>query len=582
MNLDPAVQLAFSVHAHRGAYALLLGSGISRAAQIPTGWEVLSDLIGRCAAISGHDLPDGDDPVVWYRNHFDEEPHYSTVIERLAPRAAERTSLLKRYFEPTEEERAENIKVPTAAHKAIAELVRRGYLRVIITTNFDRLLEQALQTEGVQPTVVYTPDQMEGMMPLDFTDCLVAKIHGDYLDTRLRNTDSELAAYDLATNVLLDRILHSYGLIVCGWSADWDPALRDAICRNTRFVFSSFWMACGEPAGEANQVIAHRQATVVPIEAADQAFTDLKQNIDAIEARSLLDPVTPSLAVQRTKRLLKQAAPRIDLEDFVVSELTRVRQALGCEHFPTSSPHPDERNFAQRVKEMEVICSRLVPMLATLAYWGDGEDEAVLTRCLERVATVEPAGGMAVWLNLRYYPVTLAVYAVVIAACCRKRWQLAKCVLIDSKAEYKNLGERALGFIVAPRNSLDYTLSQGLNPRENGNRRLTPASDWLVKRLESMLRDILGGDVDFEDAFDRAEFLMSVASYEVTESILYGRYLWHASSMRKNKLVIEAAEYVTGTGRGQHPLLAAGFLGGDAKRLQTVLGLMAEQSRKMF
>lgn len=51
--IDPLTSLAFSVYSGEGVYALLLGSGLSRAAQIPTGWEGLLDLIRNIAAVEG-------------------------------------------------------------------------------------------------------------------------------------------------------------------------------------------------------------------------------------------------------------------------------------------------------------------------------------------------------------------------------------------------------------------------------------------------------------------------------------------------------------------------------------------------
>lgn len=42
---DPLTQLAFSVYENPGVFALLLGSGLSRAADIPTGWEITLDLV---------------------------------------------------------------------------------------------------------------------------------------------------------------------------------------------------------------------------------------------------------------------------------------------------------------------------------------------------------------------------------------------------------------------------------------------------------------------------------------------------------------------------------------------------------
>ena len=38
MTIDPATALAFSMQENKGVYANLLGSGVSHAAQVPTGW----------------------------------------------------------------------------------------------------------------------------------------------------------------------------------------------------------------------------------------------------------------------------------------------------------------------------------------------------------------------------------------------------------------------------------------------------------------------------------------------------------------------------------------------------------------
>jgi hypothetical protein len=92
------------------------------------------------------------DPNAWYRTSFGREPDYSEILNNIAKSPAERMQVLRGYFEPTEEERQEGRKMPTSAHRAIAELVAKGYVRVTITTNFDRLLESALADVGIQIT----------------------------------------------------------------------------------------------------------------------------------------------------------------------------------------------------------------------------------------------------------------------------------------------------------------------------------------------------------------------------------------------------------------------------------------------
>ena len=128
----------------------LLGSGVSRAADIPTGWEIVVDLMGKLAVLEGSTAQGEQELLKWFLTRYGHEPDYSELIERLAPQGELQRGLLEPYFtqlDPATEERRE--REPTAAHHAIARLVSRGVLRVIITTNFDRLMESALRQAGV-------------------------------------------------------------------------------------------------------------------------------------------------------------------------------------------------------------------------------------------------------------------------------------------------------------------------------------------------------------------------------------------------------------------------------------------------
>ena len=245
MQIDPILRSALAIHSNPGAYALLIGSGVSRAAGIPTGWEVVLDLIGRIADLDGQST--GPDPVAWYRERYRKEPGYSDLLDELTSTPEERMTLLRSYFEPTEEEREEGQKTPTAAHRAIANLVKLGYVRMILTTNFDRLIEQALEAVGIRPDVLSTPEAVHSAMPYTHSSCVVVKLHGDYRDPRIRNTDTELARYPEELNHYLDRVLDDFGLIVCGWSADWDTALREAILRAPNRRFAYYWFSQVSP-----------------------------------------------------------------------------------------------------------------------------------------------------------------------------------------------------------------------------------------------------------------------------------------------------------------------------------------------
>ena len=73
--IDPMVSLAFALHSNPGAYAMLVGSGVSVGAGIPTGAQVVLDLNSTVAWALGEDP--GDDVSSWNQERFGEEPDYS-------------------------------------------------------------------------------------------------------------------------------------------------------------------------------------------------------------------------------------------------------------------------------------------------------------------------------------------------------------------------------------------------------------------------------------------------------------------------------------------------------------------------
>src|SRR5690606_95564 len=144
------------------------------------------------------------------------------------------------------------------------------------------LLEMALDAEGVRYTLISTPDQIKGALPLVHAGPTIIKLHGDYRDTRIKNTAGELESYEEDTDVLLDRVLDEYGLIVCGWSADYDIALRAAMERCKSRRFSTYWAAYGEPSETAQKVISCRGAQVLSTTGADDFFTELHEKVTSL------------------------------------------------------------------------------------------------------------------------------------------------------------------------------------------------------------------------------------------------------------------------------------------------------------
>ena len=314
--LDPMVAMATSVHASPGVYALLLGSGVSSAAGVPTGWQVVTDLVRKVAAVSAIEAADAGndataDPEAWWGQHGDgSQLGYSGLLNSLGPTPAARQALLAGDFEPTGADREEGRKVPGAAHDAVAQLVARGAVRVILTTNFDRLIERALEDAGTAPQVLHRPEQLAGATPLANARVTVIKLHGDYADLDQRNTIDELAEYPEALADYLRRVLDEYGLIVSGWSAEWDIALVRALEETRSRRYPLFWSSYGSLGENARRLIAQHRAVSLPGQSADDLFSGLETRLDALDRLSEV-PVTADIAVQRLKRALPDPRRRI-------------------------------------------------------------------------------------------------------------------------------------------------------------------------------------------------------------------------------------------------------------------------------
>lgn len=418
---DSLLTLAFSIESNPGAYALLIGAGVSAGSGVKTAWGVLEDLVGRVAMLEGAE--DLSDPLGWYQREFHDEPRYEALLERLAPTPHERQRLLRGYFEASAEEVESGEKAPTPAHHAIARLIRGGFVRVVVTLNFDRLIEQAVRTVGVEPTVVASHSDVEGMAPLHTLDCCVIHLHGDYLNApTMRNTTSELAAYQPATLALLHRVLEDYGLIIAGWSAQYDPVLRDAISSHYPARFTLTWIEPSQPSNAASDLRALKNGLLVPC-TADSAFGRLADAVDALRARNAPHPLTVPVAVATAKRQLSGRTVAVDLHDTLNQELQRLHDHPDF-HLPSYQSDSPYGGYATMLGRVEGSSRLTCALVATLAYWGTQETDRWWVDELRRFAVRPRTGGMTALLGLRLVTGSALFYAAGVAAVASQRFEL--------------------------------------------------------------------------------------------------------------------------------------------------------------
>ncbi len=369
MDIERLTTLAFSMYSNRGAYALLLGSGISCAARIPSGWKVEEDLIHQLASTQG--IEKSEDWHQWYEATYDEPASYSALLEALAKTPTERVQMMTSFFEQSDDDKEHGWKSPTKAHYAIARLVKAGYIRVILTTNFDRLLEKALESEGVTPQVISSVGAIAQATPIMHSRVpTIVKINGDYLDCEFRNTAEELKDYPDEMRTLLSRIFEDFGLITCGWSAEWDKGLILLIEGAARPRYNSFFAYVGEANKRLSALSNQRAGELLCIENADQLFTELCEQVLALEKYNASRNMTHEMMIARVKKYLSSEQYDIEFADLVekwrdetFKRITEVAQER-LEYTPESFAHCLDIHF-RAVTEIPLLETAILT-----ARWG--------------------------------------------------------------------------------------------------------------------------------------------------------------------------------------------------------------------
>jgi SIR2-like domain len=571
--VDAVLRLAVAVYHGKGAYALLLGSGVSKSANIPTGWEIVLDLIRQLAAAREDQCERGQE-VDWYSRTFNASPTYDALLNQVTSFKAERAQVLSNYIEPTDQEVRDGAKVPQIAHRAIARLVRDGYIRVIVTTNFDQLLEQALREVNVTPRVITTPEAVEQALPLVHQECTIIKVHGDYTSGELKNTSEELAEYDERLNRLLGRVFSDFGLIICGWSAEWDKALRAVISVNTSRAYSTFWTAREALGENAKQALARREGkALIMIESADSFFQTLEEKVHAIRQVLESPTLTPDVARAIVERYLEDPyTNRIRITNLVQSEIESALAWLDHHVYLPQSPIPPDE-FKREMSQLMTAVGPTIAMLAACGRWGGSEQHHILTGSFQRVLDASQSRGFDLrWRGYWAYTAYLMLYGAGIAAVSGERYDNLLALLASNVREFD--GRERVPALWALSDNAYRQLGEEINRIRPRPGEYSPLSNQLHEDLRQSLALLIPDDARYDELFDRFECLLALLFVDEDlhlgkrgEWAPSGRFSWQ-NRLHPEQNVTSTFESEVTAQQGAWPPLQAGLFDGDLQRVR--------------
>ena len=264
-----------------------------------------------------------------------------------------------------------------------------------------------------------------------------------------------------------------------------------------------------------------------------------------------------SLLKQLTKEMVLDPSRRIELNDLVRSEVSRIKRALVDPQAPPTdrfSGTNDEQLLALvdyakelwRVTEpfcqsLQVAC-RWAPTDA-LDPWSTGVRVLVSAAC-------KPQGGHTVLLDLRHLPAVTALMTAGLACSSAARWDNLKALVVDPRVRDRHSEQPVslieatdpytpFGSAVLASNVLARSTAEDVSPAvalsyyetKSGGKYFTPFAEWLHHSLRSLFADQLLDDDHYDDEFDRAEIMLGLLSQDcANQRVAASGSTWRARS----------------------------------------------------
>lgn len=139
-------------------------------------------------------------------------------------------------------------KVPSFGYAVLADLLVRTANNIVITTNFDHLLEDAITYYTDKIPFVIGHDTLTAYMGIDIKRPVIVKVHGD-LRFAPANSEDEVGKLSPAWEKPLKAIMENYHLVFMGYAGN-DAGLMDFLTKQAtdddQKMLMPYWMLYGE------------------------------------------------------------------------------------------------------------------------------------------------------------------------------------------------------------------------------------------------------------------------------------------------------------------------------------------------
>jgi hypothetical protein len=234
----------------------------------------------------------------WFDVDRDPEDQYPGIIEHLLLPREER----RRFFLRILKERVE----PSRGYFALAELVAKGWLRTILTTNFDDLVPEVFRAEAgvARFDVMKTPFDAR-LISTDPTDPQVVFIHGAVEYYTDQNLEHETDHLEPTLRERLAPLLRDHPLVVVGYRGTERSVMVDLLAGHAEgaalYPHGIFWCVRDMEVSSLAPLVVELASMVgsnfelVPVDGFDECLVAWSRDVPPSHRRPPARTVTPTL-----------------------------------------------------------------------------------------------------------------------------------------------------------------------------------------------------------------------------------------------------------------------------------------------
>ncbi len=272
------------------------------------------------------------------------------------------------------------------------------------------------------------------------------------------------------------------------------------------------------------------------------------------------------------KEMLSEDRFRLRLHDYVAQEVREAMSQTAEDYFPITEEWSEAR-FIDRIHGYENMANKLIETAVLIGYWGESYQRTTLTLGIKRLGgRLEFKSGHSIWLNLRWYPVALLLYAGGIAAVAGKKYENLYALFyagVSDPSTQRSQEAPAINAVTVAMGHID----ENFKKLSGHERNRVPRSEYLHKLLQPIFDDLIFIGTEYEECFDQFELLYALEyayRYSGGEEHAWGplgRFAWkfHGGANPLKALVAKAER----EGESWAPI-QAGFFNGSIQTFKEV------------